>query len=56
MTTFQEVKNAIDAVKSEGNKQIVAIHCTTSYPCPLKGVNLRAWGKEYKNENLLIKK
>ena len=42
MTTLQDVKNAIDAVKSEGNEKIVAIHCTTSYPCPLKDANLRA--------------
>lgn len=42
MSTLNEVKFAIDAIKSEGNDQIIALHCTTDYPCPIKEGNLRA--------------
>ena len=42
MSTLDEVKHAINAIKSEGNEQIVVLHCTTNYPCPFKEVNLRA--------------
>jgi len=42
MSTLEEVKNAINSIKSEGNKQIIALHCTTNYPCQLKEVNLNA--------------
>jgi N-acetylneuraminate synthase/N,N'-diacetyllegionaminate synthase len=42
MSTLQEVREAINAIKSEGNTQIIALHCTTNYPCPLEDVNLRA--------------
>jgi len=42
MSTLEEIKSAIDAIKSEGNKQIIALHCTTNYPCPMGEVNLRA--------------
>jgi N-acetylneuraminate synthase/N,N'-diacetyllegionaminate synthase len=42
MATLEEVKHAIHAVTSTGNNQIVALHCTTSYPCTYEDVNLRA--------------
>ena len=42
MSTLNEIKDAITAIKSEGNEQIIALHCTTNYPCPLEEVNLRA--------------
>jgi N-acetylneuraminate synthase/N,N'-diacetyllegionaminate synthase len=42
MSTLQELKNAVNVIKSEGNNQIIALHCTTNYPCPLEEVNLRA--------------
>jgi len=42
MATLDEVKFTVDAIKSEGNNQIIALHCTTNYPCPLEEVNLRA--------------
>jgi len=42
MSTLNEVKYAINAIKSEGNEQIIALHCTTNYPCPLEEVSLRA--------------
>jgi len=54
MSTLQEVKEAINAIKSEGNNQIVALHCTTSYPCPLEEVNLRAMPTMQKKLDCLV--
>jgi N-acetylneuraminate synthase len=42
MATLQEVRAAIRTIHSSGNHQIIALHCTTNYPCPLEEVNLRA--------------
>jgi len=42
MSTLEEVIHAVNAIKSEGNNQIIALHCTTDYPCPSEEVNLRA--------------
>jgi len=49
MSTLDEVKHAINAIKSEGNEQIIALHCTTSYPCAIDDVNLLAM-KKMQNE------
>jgi len=40
MGDIQEVKQAISDVTSEGNHQLVVLHCTTSYPCPYSEANL----------------
>jgi len=42
MSTLEEVRAAIKAIHSSGNKKIVVLHATTNYPCPLHEVNLRA--------------
>lgn len=42
MATIDDIKDAIQAIESENNKDIVLLHCTTSYPCALEDVNLRA--------------
>jgi N,N'-diacetyllegionaminate synthase len=42
MATLAEVRQAVRAIKSTGNNQIIALHCTTNYPCPPEEVNLRA--------------
>jgi sialic acid synthase SpsE len=39
---LKEVKEAISAIKKEGNNKIVLLHCTSLYPAPLKDVNLKA--------------
>jgi len=49
MSTIDEVKEAVDVIKSEGNDKIILLHCTTNYPCPPKDVNMRSMltlGKE----------
>jgi N,N'-diacetyllegionaminate synthase len=42
MATMKEVKEAIRSIASIGNEHIIALHCTTNYPCPFEEVNLRA--------------
>jgi len=42
MATLDEVREAVRAIEDEKNRKIVLLHCTTSYPCPLKDVNLNA--------------
>lgn len=42
MGTLTEIRDAIRAVKRAGNQKIVALHCTTNYPCPPEEVNLRS--------------
>lgn len=42
MSTLEEVKTAVQAIKKEGNNQIIVLHCTTNYPCSLEEVNLNA--------------
>lgn len=42
LATLAEARSAINIIKRTGNNQVVALHCTTNYPCPLSEVNLRA--------------
>jgi sialic acid synthase SpsE len=42
MATLAEARAAVKAIKKAGNRQIIVLHCTTNYPCPLNEVNLRA--------------
>lgn len=42
MSNIEEIKTAVNAIKSEGNQDIIALHCTTNYPCSLEEVNLNA--------------
>lgn len=42
MSTLDEVIEAVNTIKKAGNNQIILLHCTTSYPCRLSDVNLRA--------------
>ena len=40
MSTIEEIQEAVSAIKKIGNNQVILLHCTTSYPCPLENVNL----------------
>ena len=49
MSNLEEVREAVNSIKSF-NQRLVIMHCTTSYPCARKEVNLRAMqtiGKEF---------
>lgn len=54
MSTLVEVKQAIKVIMKENNDQIIALHCTTNYPCPLNEVNLRAMITMQNELNCLI--
>jgi N-acetylneuraminate synthase len=42
MASLEEVNHAVKVITSENNRQIILLHCTTNYPCPLDEVNLRS--------------
>lgn len=43
MGTMDEVKSAYDRIQNiDSSTEVVFLHCTTSYPCELEDVNLRA--------------
>ena len=42
MATLVEVRTAMRTIHRAGNRQVVALHCTTNYPCPPNEVDLRA--------------
>ncbi len=42
MGTLVEIKEAIQTIEKTGNKKIILLHCTSSYPCKPEHVNLSA--------------
>lgn len=42
MATLSEIDEAVRTVLNERNDKIILLQCTTQYPCPYEGVNLRA--------------
>jgi N-acetylneuraminate synthase/N,N'-diacetyllegionaminate synthase len=42
MATMEEVKEAVAAIRNEGNEQIVVLHSTSNYPPSLESLNLKA--------------
>lgn len=42
MATLGEVEEALNYLAMHGAKEIILLHCTTSYPAPVESVNLRA--------------
>jgi len=40
MATLDEVSDAVQAIKKQGNDRIVILKCTSLYPCPTEEVNL----------------
>jgi len=54
MATLIEVKKAVESIKKMGIDQIVVLHCTTNYPCPLEEVNMNAIKIMQKNLDCLV--
>ena len=54
MSTMEEAKQALEAIHETGNKQVVMLHCTSMYPCPLGKVNLNAMKTMQNNLDCLI--
>jgi N-acetylneuraminate synthase/N,N'-diacetyllegionaminate synthase len=42
MASIEEIEEAIDVIKSQGNDNIVLLHCNSMYPSPIDIVNLNA--------------
>jgi N,N'-diacetyllegionaminate synthase len=42
MATLEEVKEAVDVIKEEGEEEIVLLHCVSSYPAKIEDMNLKA--------------
>ena len=42
MARWEEVEEAVHAIRATGNDDFVLLQCTTSYPAPLEDTNLRA--------------
>lgn len=42
MASIGEMETAVDAIRAEGNENIVIHHCPTGYPAHLESINLRA--------------
>ena len=41
LASLHEISSAVDVVKSEGNNQIVLLHCVSSYPAPISQSNVK---------------
>ena len=41
MATLEEVRTAVAVVRAAGNDRIVLLQCTSAYPAPIEGANLR---------------
>ena len=44
MSTLGEVQEAVQVLKRAGNKQLILLHCVSSYPADPRDANLRAMG------------
>ena len=42
MASIEEIEEAIDVIRSQGNDNIVLLHCNSMYPSPIDIVNLNA--------------
>ena len=41
MSKISEIDDAVEAVKSEGNKNLILLHCNSSYPSTYSEMNLK---------------
>ena len=41
MSKISEIDDAVEAVKSTGNKDLILLHCNSSYPSTYAEVNLK---------------
>jgi N-acetylneuraminate synthase/N,N'-diacetyllegionaminate synthase len=41
MATLEEIRASVDAFREAGGRELVLLHCTSSYPTPAEDVNLR---------------
>lgn len=51
---LNEVKEAVETIKKEGNNKIILLHCASLYPTPFEDVNLRTMLTLKKEFNLAV--
>lgn len=54
MSTMEDIKAAITALRKNGSGEITVLHCTTEYPTPYEDVNLNAMNTIKKEFNVPI--
>lgn len=54
MARIEEVQAAQQVIEATGNTQVVFLHCTSNYPCPMEEVNLRAMDTLRAETNCLV--
>ncbi|AGB02349.1 N-acetylneuraminate synthase [Methanoregula formicica] len=54
MATLEEIRDAVDFLKKNGCRDIILLHCTSSYPAPFNSVNLRVIGSLRKEFNVPV--
>ncbi|MFH1391994.1 MAG: N-acetylneuraminate synthase [Candidatus Diapherotrites archaeon] len=54
MSNFEDISKAVSTIIKNGNKKIILLQCTTSYPCKLEDVNLLAIKAMEKKFNLIV--
>ena len=54
MSTLEDIKISLDALRQSECKDITLLHCTTNYPCPMEDVNLNAIDTLRKEYNLPV--
>lgn len=54
MCALEEVKESVEAIKEQGNNDIVLFHCTANYPAKLEDSNLKAMITLQKEFNILV--
>lgn len=42
MSNLSEIEDALNIVTSSGNKNVILLQCTSSYPCPPESMNIKA--------------
>ena len=54
MSTIEDVRLSVEALRQGGASEISLLHCTTNYPCPYESVNLAAMDTLRKEFNLTV--
>ena len=42
MATLGDIEEALEAIYSTGNRQVILLHCVSAYPTPVEQINLKA--------------
>lgn len=54
LCNYQEIEEAIDCIRKEGNNQIVVLQCTANYPAEIKDANLVVMNEIKKRFDVLV--